>query len=138
MGIVRILLVEDNPAHADLVIRSLARLLPSPQVIHISDGESALNYILRQKDYTSPESSPRPNLILLDLRLPRVNGLDVLRTIKNTSDVNDIPIVVLTSSAMDEEVKEAEQAGAASYVVKPFDLNGLPKLIFKLIDVPSE
>lgn len=82
---VLVMLVEDNADHAELVIRTLEDHRIANRIIHFADGQSALDYLLRRGEYQSPESSPRPHVILLDLRLPRVDGLEVLSVIKDKS-----------------------------------------------------
>ncbi len=89
-----ILLVEDNPAHAELIIRTLGGRRPG-RIIHVRDGEAALDFVFRRKAYADPAGSPTPDLILLDLRLPRVDGMEVLRAIKNSPDYRWLPVVVL-------------------------------------------
>ena len=81
-----IMLVEDNADHAELVIRTLESHHIPNRILHISDGETALDYLLRRNDFSDPQTSPRPHIILLDLRLPRVDGLEVLRMINKEGD----------------------------------------------------
>ncbi len=115
-----ILLVEDNPAHAELIIRGLTDGRIANRVVHVSDGEEALDYLFRGGNYADPETSPRPNLILLDLRLPRVDGLEVLKKIR-TSSLNGMPVVILTTSEADADMARAYEYNASSYLVKPLD-----------------
>ena len=84
---VQILLVEDDPNHAELIIRSLIDNLVANQIHHVSDGEAALDYLFRREEYADAEKSPRPHLVLLDLRLPRIDGLEVLREVKADHDL---------------------------------------------------
>ena len=111
-----VLLVEDNPVDVDLTLRAFAlRKLTNP-VLVARDGEEALAFLPRWEG-----GDPRPLVILLDLKLPRVDGLEVLARLKNHSASRDIPVVVLTSSAEDRDIATAYQLGANSYIVKPVD-----------------
>jgi len=122
----RILLVEDDPDHAELVRRGLEEYGSHLRLTHVADGEAALEYL---KDRT-PRSTPgRPHLILLDLRLPRMDGLEVLREIKATPDLADIPCVVLTTSRAEGDMVKAYRLHANSYLVKPGDYERFVELI---------
>jgi two-component system response regulator len=116
-----ILLVEDDPAHAEIVRRNLADFRVANRIVHVEDGQAALDYLFRQDCYAKPESSPRPHLILLDLRLPKVDGLEVLRQIKQDEKLMGIPTVVLTTSGAESDMVNAYSKGAGSYLVKPVD-----------------
>jgi len=124
-----IMLVEDNADHAELVIRTLESHHIPNRILHISDGETALDYLLRRNDFSDPQTSPRPHIILLDLRLPRVDGLEVLRMIKKEGDeLRNIPVVVLTTSEAEKDVLRAYEYYVNSYLVKPVgyeDFNNL-------------
>jgi two-component system, response regulator len=124
-----ILLVEDNEAHAELVIRGMRDQQVANRIHHVSDGEQALDYLFRRGTYTDPVINPRPNLVLLDLRLPRVDGLEVLKTIKSTPDLLSIPVVILTSSDAESDIARAYEYHANSYVVKPLDFKIFTKLM---------
>ena len=130
-----VLLVEDDPDHADLVTFSLVESQPKAKVVHhVSDGVIALDYLFRRGDFANPDQSPRPHLILLDLRLPKVDGLVVLREIKASSDegLRRIPVVVLTSSEADGDTAAAYDFRANSYVVKPVDYEKFHQLVADL------
>ena len=127
-----ILLVEDNPAHAELVSRSFEDHRVANQIYHVADGEAALDYLWRRGDYAEPADSPRPHIILLDLRLPKIDGLEVLKTIKSTSDFETIPVIILTTSAAERDVVKAYEAHANSYLVKPVDFEKFTKLMDEL------
>lgn len=114
-----ILHIEDNPDHADLVARSLRKHRVAREVHLAEDGRQALDYLFRRGDYRDPKTSPRPDMILLDLRLPKVDGLEVLQALKNSDDLLSIPVVVLTSSEAEEDITEAYDYHANSYLVKP-------------------
>ena len=116
-----ILLVEDDPAHAEVVRRNLSRSRIAIRMMHVSDGQAALDYLFRREEFSSPEISPRPGLILLDLRLPKVDGLEVLKAIKSDDGLSQIPVVMLTTSAAEVDVTKAYAFHANSYLVKPAD-----------------
>lgn len=124
-----ILLVEDNPDHAELVLRSLEEIDPTLRVLHLSDGEQALDYLLRRSRFAKPVSSPRPHLVLLDLRLPRVDGLEVLKQIKTTEAIKAIPVVILTTSKAESDSAQAYEHHANSYLVKPEDFGTFAALM---------
>lgn len=115
-----ILLVEDNDAHAYLIRRHLDALPHVSCIQHASDGEQALSYL---GDPPSDEKEPptRPALILLDARLPKVSGLEVLRHIKSSSDLRSIPVVMLTTSIAEADVAAAYALQANGYLVKPME-----------------
>ncbi|NLE37591.1 MAG: response regulator [Pirellulaceae bacterium] len=117
---VTLLYAEDNPDHAQLVVRCLRKHCGDDAVIRlVNDGQAALDYLLRRGEYRDPRNSPRPRVVLLDLRLPKRDGLDVLRTVKETPSLSDIPVVVLTSSEAPGDVVEAYESHANSFLVKP-------------------
>ncbi len=125
----QILLVEDNEAHAELIRRGLERSRISMRIEHVSDGETALDYIFQRGAYSDPDGSPRPHLVLLDLRLPRVDGVEVLRSIKADIALRKIPVVVLTSSEGALDVEQSYAEGANSYLVKPLDVGKFARLV---------
>jgi two-component system response regulator len=124
-----ILLVEDNEDHADLVIRSMRDQQVANKIHHVADGEQALDYLFGRGAYADPKKSPRPNLILLDLRLPRIDGLDVLKTIKTTPPLLRIPVVILTSSDAESDIAKSYDYHANSYIVKPLDFKTFTRLM---------
>ncbi len=127
-----ILHVEDNPDHADLVARNLQKH-PAIKTINLAkDGAEALDYLFRRGDYQDPQTSPRPDMILLDLRLPKVDGLEVLRTVKNSGDLLSIPVIVLTSSEAKADVSEAYDYHANSYLVKPVGFEQFNEMLKQL------
>jgi CheY-like chemotaxis protein len=116
---VLVMLVEDNADHAELVIRTLDEHRIANRVHHFLDGQSALDYLFQRGEYSDPARAERPHVILLDLRLPRVDGIDVLRTIKEDDNLKTIPVVVLTTSEAEKDVAKAYYNHANSYLVKP-------------------
>ena len=124
-----ILLVEDNPDHAELLIRGFEDHPVRNRILHVSDGEAALDYLLRRGDYIAPEKSPRPSVVLLDLRLPKVDGLEVLKRIRNRTDLDDVAVVILTTSNAELDVAKAYDHQANSYLVKPLDFASFHQLI---------
>lgn len=127
---ISVLLVEDDPAHAEIVLRNLSTLKNGVKCIaHLSDGQEALDYLQREGAHQDPERSPRPDLVLLDLRLPRVDGFEVLRRIKAREDVSRIPVVVLTTSEAESDISAAYESGACSYLVKPAEFEAYVELM---------
>ena len=118
---VNILLVEDDPAHAEIVRRNLEGFRMANRLIHISDGQAALDYLARQGEYADAQRYPPPHLILLDLRLPKVDGLEVLKAVKTSPHLDGLPVVVLTTSAAETDMVKAYQYHANSYLVKPVE-----------------
>ena len=128
----RVLLVEDNDDHAELVIRQLAAHEIRTELIRAADGQEALDYLFRAGSFTDPKNSPRPDVIFLDLRLPKVDGLEVIRLIKEDVDLRLIPIVVLTTSNAERDLTRAYVNHANSYVVKPVDFGKFRDLMSEL------
>ena len=124
-----ILLVEDDPAHAEIVRRNLESFRVANRINHVQDGQAALDYLFRQNSYAAPKDSPRPDLILLDLRLPKVDGLEVLRQVKEDANLKRIPIIVLTTSGAESDMVKAYTHGAGSYLVKPVEFENFTKLM---------
>ena len=124
-----ILLAEDEPAHAEIIRRTMKISRIANRLEHVVDGQQALDYLYRREGFADPDVSPRPGLILLDLRMPRVDGLDVLQQIKSDSDLTRIPTVILTTSAAETDIAKAYDAHANSYLVKPVDFNKLTKMM---------
>ncbi len=124
-----ILHVEDNPAHAELVCRSLETHRIANRLIQLSDGEAALEYLFEDKDSDQASDNPTPHVIILDLRLPRIGGLEVLKRIRASAKYEGIAIVVLTTSAAEQDVAKAYEYRANSYLVKPLDFVTFSKMM---------
>ncbi|MFO7985024.1 MAG: response regulator [Desulfatiglandaceae bacterium] len=129
---VDILLVEDNPDHAELTLKALTQNNILNEVHWISDGQEALDFMYHRGSYNDPERYPRPGLILLDIRLPKVDGLDVLKQLKEDPQFKSIPVIMLTTSDRDEEIARSYAGGANSYVVKPMDFKNFMKKVREL------
>lgn len=120
---VTVLFVEDNDDHAELVLRSLEEYRVANHVVRVSDGAEALDYLFHRGAFSDPKTSPRPHVVLLDLRLPKVDGLEVLSRIKNDDSLRTIPVVILTTSDAEVDVARAHAHHANAYVVKPVDFS---------------
>jgi two-component system response regulator len=114
-NIVEILLVEDNPDDAELTIRALKKHNLANNLLHLQDGEEALNFIF------SPQTSSLPKIILLDIKMPKVDGIEALRKIKSDENRKIIPVVVLTSSKEERDIIETYKLGVNAYIVKPVE-----------------
>ncbi len=113
-----ILLVEDTEEHAVLMRRALENGKLKPRIFWITDGKAALDFLYNLGDYVDREANPKPDIILLDLKLPKVSGLDVLEQIKGEERLRDIPVVVLTASDEGKDIIRSYQGGAESYFTK--------------------
>lgn len=126
-----ILLVEDDPAHAEIVRRNLEGFRVANRLEHVSDGQAALDYLYQQGKWKDTPA-PRPHMILLDLRIPKLDGLEVLRVIKEDNNLAQIPVIVLTTSATEADKIKAYSCHVNSYLVKPLDLQQFVELIHSL------
>jgi two-component system response regulator len=113
-----ILLVEDTEEHAVLMKRALEKGKLRPRLFWITDGKAALDFLYNLGDYADTEANPKPDLILLDLKLPKVSGLEILEQIKGEERLRDIPVVVLTASDEGKDIVRSYQGGAESYFTK--------------------
>ena len=122
-GQVEILLVEDNPNDAELALRALKKNNLANNVAVVTDGEEALDFVFARGAYSHRKIENGPKVILLDLKLPKVDGLEVLRAIKSDPVTRIIPVVVLTSSKEERDIVESYKLGANSYIVKPVEFD---------------
>jgi two-component system response regulator len=129
---IEILLVEDNSSDAELTIRALKKNNLANKLIHLQDGAEALDFIFAKGVYAGRQMSQGPRLILLDLKMPKVDGIEVLREIKSDERTKNIPVVVLTSSKEDPDIKTCYSLGVNSYVVKPVDFESFVKAVSNL------
>jgi len=126
---VEILIVEDNPGDAELTIRALKKSNLANHVTHLVDGAEALDFLFGSGPYSDRNLDKIPKLILLDLKMPKVDGLEVLRHLKSDVRTKMIPVIILTSSDDDPNIKRCYELGANSYIVKPVELNNFVKTI---------
>lgn len=129
---IEILLVEDNPRDAELIIRALTKRNLANHLVHVEDGSEALDFLFNRGKYTEEIDHALPKVVLLDLKLPKVNGLEVLREIKLRESTRSIPVVIVTSSAEDPDIKLAYELGANSYVVKPVNFEAFTEVMSNL------
>lgn len=126
-----ILLVEDNPQDAELIMRTLKKNHIANEIFIVYDGEEALDFLYSRNQYTD-QNNHIPKVIFLDIKLPKVNGLEVLKIVKSDENLKHIPVVMLTSSVEDPDIKKAYEYGANSYVVKPVDFDSFCSTINSL------
>jgi hypothetical protein len=125
-----ILLIEDNPADVELTLRAFKRRKLANAIAVARDGAEALDYVHRRGAFA--QAGPVPGLVLLDLRLPKVDGLDVLRELKAHPVYRHVPVVVLTTSAEDRDIATSYELGAASYIVKPVEFEKFLEVVERI------
>lgn len=141
---VPILLVEDNVDHAELTMRALRDGNVLNEVFWVKDGEEALEFLYRRGRWSNGARAPKPGLVLLDIKLPKLDGHGVLRHIKSDPELRTIPVVMLTTTTREEEIAESYQAGANSFVSKPVQFVEFVekvrtvKLYWVLTNIPAE
>ncbi len=129
MNYIEILLVEDNLNDAELCLRALKKNNLSNPVFHVKDGAEALDFLFAKGVYAARKDSVLPKLILLDLKMPKIDGLEVLRIIKSDNETKHIPIVILTSSKEERDLIDSYHLGANSYIIKPVEFDKFAKAI---------
>ncbi len=127
-----IVIVEDNPADAELMIRSLKKNQLANNLIVLEDGELALDFFFKRGKFKDRKACKSNLMIFLDLKLPKVGGLEILRQLKSNQDTKKIPVVIVTSSNLDPDIESAYELGANSYVVKPVDYEKFTETIKQL------
>jgi len=127
-----IVIIEDNPEDSGLMLRALKKNNVANNHILLEDGEQALDYLLRRGQYKNYKSNNLPKVIFLDLKLPKVSGLEVLKELKSHEKTKKIPVVIVTSSKEDPDVEKAYALGANSYIVKPVDFDQFSKTISEI------
>ena len=129
---VEILLVEDNPHDAEMTIRALRKVNLANKLIHVKDGVEALDFIFAKGAFAERQMANKPKVILLDIKMPRIDGIEVLRQIKSNDMTKTIPVVIMTSSKEEQDVITSYNLGVNSYVVKPVDFEGFAKAVSEL------
>jgi len=129
---VDVLLVEDNPDDAGLIIRELKKNNLANNLIHLSDGAEALDFVFVRGKYSERKIEDKPKVILLDLKMPKVDGLEVLRAIRGDERTRLIPVVVMTSSRQEQDIIKSYSLGVNAYVVKPVGFDNFSKAVAEL------
>ena len=124
-----ILLVEDNPTDAELTIRALKKHHLANHLIHVTDGQAALDFFFATGPYAGRDVNQQPKVVLLDLKLPKVGGIEVLRRLRADERTKLVPVVILTSSHEDRDVIETYNLGANSYIVKPVEFENFSQAV---------
>lgn len=124
-----IVLVEDNPDDAELTARALRKTGIANSLIHLKDGEEALDYLFCRGPWSDRHPGDTPRLILLDLKMPKVDGIEVLRRIKADAMTRNIPVVLLTSSNQEKDIAECYKLGVNSYIVKPVEFDSFVRTV---------
>lgn len=131
-NVIEILLVEDNLNDAEMTIRALKKNNIANNLVHVKDGAQALDFLLGSGDYQGRDVENKPKLILLDLKMPKVNGLEVLEKIRSNENTRKIPVVVLTSSKEHPDIERCYDLGVNSYIVKPVEFTNFVKAVSEL------
>lgn len=129
---IEILLVEDNPRDAELALLSLQQRKLANKVVHVKDGAEALDLLFCTGAYAGRNGNAPPKVVLLDLKLPKVDGLEVLRAIKTDPRTKFIPVVIMTSSQEQRDIVDSYQLGVNSYIVKPVDFDNFSAAVAEL------
>jgi len=129
---VEVLLVEDNPHDAEMTIRALRKVHLANKLIHVKDGAEALDFIFGKGTFAGREIENKPRVILLDIKMPKVDGIEVLKQLKSNDLTKTIPVVIMTSSKEEQDIIKSYNLGVNSYVVKPVDFEGFAKAVTEL------
>jgi|SRR3954468_8917170 len=129
---VEILLIDDNLNDAELVMRALKKINLANKVVHLKDGVEGIDFIFCKGKYKTRNFNNKPKVIFLDLKMPRMDGLEVLEKVKTNEQTKSIPIVILTSSKEDPDIRRAYELGVSSYIVKPVDFDNFSKAVADL------
>lgn len=127
--VVNILLVEDNPDDVKITERALTKGKVLNKLYVARDGQEALDFLFNEGEYADTQKAPRPGLILLDINLPKVNGIDVLKKVKGDEKLRRIPIIMLTVSKRDEDIIRSYDLGVNSYIIKPVEFEKFVEMI---------
>lgn len=126
---VEILLVEDDPSDAELTLRAFQKNKLANRIKHVTDGEEALNFLFAKGEYKDRDEQDKPRVILLDLKLPKIDGLEVLKAIREDANTRFIPVVMMTSSNEERDLIESYKLGVNSYITKPLEFEKFSKAV---------
>jgi two-component system, response regulator len=129
---VEVLLVEDNIHDAEMTIRALRKVNLANNLVHVKDGEEALDFIFATGKFSDRQHTDLPKVILLDIKMPKVDGIEVLKQLKSRESSKTIPVVIMTSSKEEQDIISSYQLGVNSYVVKPVDFEGFARAVSQL------
>jgi two-component system response regulator len=129
---VEVLMVEDNPHDAEMTIRALKKVNLANKLVHLKDGAEALDFIFAKGAFAGRKIENKPKVILLDIKMPKVDGIEVLRRIKSDDATKTIPVVIMTSSKEEQDMITSYNLGVNSYVVKPVDFESFAKAVAEL------
>lgn len=129
---IEIVLVEDNPNDAEMTLRALQKKHIANRIVHLKDGAQAMDFFFGKGEFEGRDVNAVPKVILLDLKMPKVDGIEVLRNLKSHQATKTIPVVVLTSSKEDPDIKICYELGVNSYIVKPVGFENFLKAISEL------
>lgn len=132
MDHVEILLVEDNINDAELTIRALRKNNLANNLVHVKDGAEALDFLYGKGEYVNRDTKSKPKLVLLDLKMPKIDGLEVLKILKTDPETQHIPVVVLTSSKEEKDLLESYKYGVNSFIQKPVEFQ---KFLTAIVDI---
>lgn len=130
--VIEILIVDDSENDVELMIRALKKINLANKLVHLKDGVEGTDFIFCKGKYSTRNFNNQPKVILLDLKMPRMNGLEVLEKIKAHEHTKSIPVVILTSSKEDPDVRRAYELGVSSYIVKPVDFDNFSRAVAEL------
>lgn len=142
---IMILMADDDPDDRLLAKEAFEESKLLNEVRFVEDGEELMNYLLRKDKYSTAESSPKPGIILLDLNMPKKDGREALEEIKSNPNLCSIPVIILTTSKLDEDIVKSYQLGVNSFIKKPVDFTSLAKILsminkywFEIVELPSK
>ena len=129
MSALEVLLVEDNLLDAEMTLRALKSSRLANEIVHVKDGEEALNWLFCKGEYANRDASLKPKVILMDLKLPKIDGIEALRVIRSDERTKRLPVVMLTSSKEEQDIIRSYELGVNSYIVKPVGFENFSKAV---------